>query len=302
MGSRIEREGRDRRIATILFVGILAAGFLSLHLGTTTGALAATGTSELSLTKADSPDPVNAGAPLAYSIAVSNAGPDAAADVVVTDNLPKGVSFVSAESTQGTCSVSGNGRKVTCALGTLAVNFGPQYIPAPVAITIRVLAPTKVGRSGTISNKASVDSDAKDPKGGNNSDTESTRVVEAPTISCDGHTATLVGTGGPDLLMGTAGNDVIFAGAGEDRVFSFGGDDLICAGAGGDLVGGGARSDTVFAGRGPDRLFGGGGSDVLGGAPGADLLRGGRGPDLLAGGLGRDRCFGGAGRDLFRSC
>ena len=84
---------------------------------------------DLSLTKTDSPDPVSTGAPLTYSIRVSNAGPDAATNVVVTDNLPKGVGFVSAESTQGSCAAVADkkkAQKITCTLGALASSAGPQ--------------------------------------------------------------------------------------------------------------------------------------------------------------------------------
>jgi Ca2+-binding RTX toxin-like protein len=230
-------------------------------------------------------------------IQVANAGPDVAAKVVVTDNLPKGVGFVSAQSTLGSCGVSSNRRKVTCTLGTVAVNVDPQY--NPVTITINVLAPSK---AGTISNTASVTSDTKDPKRSNNAATATTRVVEAPAVTCQGHPATIVGTPGPDLLMGSPANDVIFAGAGNDRIVSSSGRDLICAGSGSDVIRSGAQPDRVFAGPGADRISGGAGGDILRGGRGPDRNRGGRGADLLVGGPGRDRCFGGPGRDLLRSC
>jgi uncharacterized repeat protein (TIGR01451 family) len=97
------------------------------------------------LTKSDSPDPVATGGALAYSIQVTNAGPDAAINVIVTDNLSKGVSFISTASTQGSCSTKGekNGQQLTCALGRLAGNVEPAYNPTSVTITIRVLAPQK---------------------------------------------------------------------------------------------------------------------------------------------------------------
>jgi uncharacterized repeat protein (TIGR01451 family) len=280
--------------------GVLAAvGLLTQLVGAANGAPAPkAGTADLSLTKTDSPDPVSIGAPLTYSIQVANFGPDDATNVVVTDNLPRGVGFVSADSTQGNCSVSGKrSEKVTCALGTLAINVGAQYNPATV--TIRVLAPRK---AGGISNTAKVDSDLKDPQAKNNSATATTQVIEAPAPTCGGQVATRVGTSGAEVLTGTAGRDVILARAGNDRIFTFGGRDLICAGSGSDLVKAGARFDKVLAGPGADRLFGNGGGDELRGGRGPDLIRGGRGPDLLAGGLGRDRCFGGPGSDTFRSC
>ena len=274
-------------------------GSLTMLAGASNGAPTPSGSADLSITKSDSPDPVSVGGPLTYSIQVSNAGPDTATNVVVTDDLPKGVGFVSAESTQGSCTVSANKMKVTCTLGTIAVPVAPSYGPTSVSIAIHVLAPSK---AGTISNTATVDRDQKDPKKGNNSARATTRVIEAPVPTCKGRKATIVGTAGPDLLTGTAGDDVVFAWSGEDRAFTFGGSDLICAGAGNDLVRSGRRSDTVLAGPGVDRVFGGAGGDELRGGRGRDSLRGGPGADLLAGGLGRDRCFGGPGADVFHSC
>jgi uncharacterized repeat protein (TIGR01451 family) len=50
----------------------------------------------LTLTKIDSPDPVVAGSNLSYTIVVGNSGPSTATDVVVSDTLPAGTSYVSA--------------------------------------------------------------------------------------------------------------------------------------------------------------------------------------------------------------
>jgi uncharacterized repeat protein (TIGR01451 family) len=300
MGSGSDRRNLSRQVVAAFAGAVLAIfGLLTLLGGASQGA-PAPGAADLSLTKTDSPDPVATGTPLAYSIRVVNAGPDAATNVVVTDNLPKGVSFVSAVSTQGSCAAADKkAQKIICRIGTLASSAGPQYNANPVTITIRVLAPQK---AGTISNTASVASDLKDPNSKNNSATATTQVIKAPVPTCGGLPVTIVGTPGADVLTGSAGNDVILAGAANDRIFSFGGKDLICAGAGNDLVKAGARSDKVLAGRGADRIFGGGGGDALRGGRGPDRIRGGRGADLLAGGPGRDRCFGGPGRDLIRSC
>src|SRR5262249_19277864 len=43
---------------------------------------------DLSLVKSDSPDPVDAGGSLTYTLTVANAGPDAASSLTVTDTLP----------------------------------------------------------------------------------------------------------------------------------------------------------------------------------------------------------------------
>jgi uncharacterized repeat protein (TIGR01451 family) len=282
----------------LILAGVLATlALLALLGGGTSGAQ--TNTADLLLSKTDSPDPVATGAPLTYTIQVTNGGPDDATHVVVTDNLPNGLTFVSAETTQGSCGVSANKRKVTCSLGTVAVPAGPAYNPTTATVTIHVLAPTKAGK---ITNAASVDRDQKDPRKGNNSDRTTTRVIAPAVPTCRGRRATIVGTAGPDVLGGTAGRDVIFAWTGSDAIFSGGGRDLICAGPGNDFVNSGPRPDTVLGGPGADRVVGRGGGDELRGARGGDRLRGGRGGDLLAGGRGRDRCFGGPGPDVFRSC
>ena len=96
---------------------------LTLFAGASNGA--PNDTADLSITKTDSPDPVLAGSALTYSIQVANAGPDTATDAVVTDALPKGVTYVSATPSQGTCAVSKNKKTVTCALGTVGTAAAP---------------------------------------------------------------------------------------------------------------------------------------------------------------------------------
>ena len=68
---------------------------------------------DLSITKADSPDPVQVNNNLTYTITVNNNGPQAAAGVQVTDPLPAGVNLVSATPDQGTCSGTST---VTCVI------------------------------------------------------------------------------------------------------------------------------------------------------------------------------------------
>ena len=56
-------------------------------------------TTDLSVTKTDSPDPVVAGTPMTYTLTAANVGPEDAFGVVVTDEFPAEVTFDSA--TQG---------------------------------------------------------------------------------------------------------------------------------------------------------------------------------------------------------
>ncbi len=72
---------------------------------------------DLVISKDSSPDPVTAGENLTYNLTVTNNGPAVASNVLVVDALPSGVTFVSADASQGICN-SG----VTCDLGDLAVS------------------------------------------------------------------------------------------------------------------------------------------------------------------------------------
>ena len=73
---------------------------------------------DVSVSIADSPDLVIFGNDLTYTIVVSNTGPATAAGVSVIDDLPEGVTLVSATSSQGNCfSLEGD---VWCPLGSLA--------------------------------------------------------------------------------------------------------------------------------------------------------------------------------------
>ncbi|MGH8010180.1 MAG: choice-of-anchor P family protein, partial [Candidatus Binatia bacterium] len=87
---------------------------------------------DLRIRKSDSPDPVTVNTNLTYTLEVTNNGPDGADDVVVTDTLPAGVTFVSATPTQGSCSQMAG--VVTCNLGDL-VNGGTATIAIVVTPT-----------------------------------------------------------------------------------------------------------------------------------------------------------------------
>ena len=76
-----------------------------------------------------SEDPVQVGSELVYTLRVTNAGPRAAAGVVVSNALPEGVAFVSAGSSQGGCTQQE--RWVVCELGDL-----PRGGSAVVAVTV----------------------------------------------------------------------------------------------------------------------------------------------------------------------
>jgi uncharacterized repeat protein (TIGR01451 family) len=274
-------------------IWLLALGlFAALAFASIGSAAAPKGSTDLKITKTDSPDPVRVGSNLTYTIGVENLGPVGATGVTVTDSLPKGVDFLTAVSSVGQCKQKG--RKVSCDLGEVAaagVNYG-----SPPIVTLSVL-PRQVG---TIANTASIEADQKDPVASNNKATVTTSVLAA--VTCRGVPATIAGTVGDDVLTGTGGRDVIAALGGSDTIHALAGRDLVCAGAGNDFVGAGSAADRVFGAAGRDRLLGRGGPDVLKGGAGNDVLTGNRGADRLRGGSGLDLCRGGSGANSIRGC
>ncbi len=101
--------------------------------------------------------------------------------------------------------------------------------------------------------------------------------------TCNGKTATIVGTTSADNIIGTSGNDVIQARAGDDYVR--GGDDDLCGGPG---------NDTVIGDSGRDKVTGGDGNDFVRGGAGNDTVDGNTGTNTVWGDSGTDWCFNGS--------
>ena len=118
------------------------------------------------------------------------------------------------------------------------------------------------------------------------------------TTTCEGETATIVGTPGNDNnIVGTSGRDVIAALGGNDRVRALDGNDLVCGGEDNDIIYGGSGNDRLDGSAGNDELHGSLGNDELLGLTGNDQLFGEGGDDRLHGGLGNDQLDGGSGND-----
>ncbi|MGA2786622.1 MAG: LamG-like jellyroll fold domain-containing protein [Verrucomicrobiota bacterium] len=118
---------------------------------------------DLAITQTNSPNPVDAGNNLTYTITVTNNGPNGVTDAMVFDGLPAGVAFVSAAASQGTCILS-NGL-VTCTLGV---------IPSAGAASVNIVVMPPTG--GILTNTAIVFSDESDPNLDNNSAMQLTTV------------------------------------------------------------------------------------------------------------------------------
>lgn len=120
---------------------------------------------DLSITKS-APASVAPGETFNYTLVVNNAGISNATSVVVTDQLPPGVTYVTSEATIGSCSFSAP--IVTCTIPTL--NDGSTS-----TIIITVTAPA----TGPLVNTAAVSSAAADSNLTNNS-SQATTAVTAP--------------------------------------------------------------------------------------------------------------------------
>jgi uncharacterized repeat protein (TIGR01451 family) len=137
----------------------------------------AVGAADISVTVADSPDPVTAGQNLTYTITANNAGPSNAATVSLNDTLPAGTSFASLSAPGGwsctTPAVAASGT-ISCSSPSLAV--GNAVFTLTVAVDPGTLAGT------TISNTATASSLTSDPVPGNESGTASTTVAASADL------------------------------------------------------------------------------------------------------------------------
>ena len=120
---------------------------------------------DLALTKSDSADPVVTGQNLTYTLTVANNGTEGAAEVVLTDNLPAGLTLIS---TSG-CQEDPNGLP-TCTLGTVAGGS-----------SVNVQVEVQAGDPAEITNTATVTSSSAEGNPGNEEASQTTAIVLPPT-------------------------------------------------------------------------------------------------------------------------
>jgi uncharacterized repeat protein (TIGR01451 family) len=129
---------------------------------------------DLSITKTGSPNPDTLPGDITWTMVVTNNGPDADTGVKITDPIPSGNAFVSASSTQGTC--TGSGGILTCDIGSMA---------AGASVTITLV--TKPSQPGTVTNTVTVVGNRPETNMSNNTATASVQVVSnitPPTVFC----------------------------------------------------------------------------------------------------------------------
>ncbi len=180
---------------------------------------------DLAVTIGGTPDPVVAGAVLSYAITLTNAGPNDAQGVTLTDAIPANTTFLSFTAPPGwtattpTVGGAGNVSAIVASLANGAV--------ATFTLSVRVSPDTPGG--STITDTSTVSATTDDPNPANNSATGSVGVVTpvvptadlavtatagpGPLIVGDSVVYTIIGTNlGPDAATGAVLTDTLPAG------------------------------------------------------------------------------------------
>ncbi|MFC2077651.1 Ig-like domain-containing protein [Candidatus Bipolaricaulota bacterium] len=149
---------------------------------------------DLAITKTVDTDPAEVGGSVVFTLSVTNSGPDAASDVIVTDTLPAGLSGAEVSVNGG----AWNPYAGSVSLGTLANGASSQ-------VRIRATVDCLIGCNTSLTNSATVSSSTDDPSSGNNSSTEGL-TVQDNTLSASNDT--FVVTQGEPTLLDVIANDL----------------------------------------------------------------------------------------------
>jgi len=148
---------------------------------------------DLAVSPATGEPSVAPGSNVVFYLPVQNYGPAGAENVVVTDWLPPGTTFVSAQASQGVCTFDADSQTLTCELGSLAASNS-------ALVTLTVTAPDSVGG---ITNEVSVTNDVLDAVPENNTATSVVCVVNPLTVTVSpGTNGTIYPSGSVPVLTG----------------------------------------------------------------------------------------------------
>jgi uncharacterized repeat protein (TIGR01451 family) len=128
---------------------------------------------DLAITKVGTPNPTTVNNNITWTITVVNNGPNNATGVTVADAVPGGTTFVSATSTQGTCTGTA---MISCQIGNLSVGQ-----------TVTITLVTTANQTGTVPNTAIVVGNEAETNTANNTATASVNVVgvfKPPVVYC----------------------------------------------------------------------------------------------------------------------
>ena len=154
---------------------------------------------DLSVSKSDGTDPVLAGFNETYTISASNAGPNDAQAVAISDIVPSGTTFVSFEQTSGPTFTA----TTPAAGGTGTVSATRTTFAAGANATFALVVKVNPGTTGSITNTATISSTTADSNTSNNSSSATTTVNTQSLLCTDGTTDTLSGQTGDQIYGGT---------------------------------------------------------------------------------------------------
>jgi uncharacterized repeat protein (TIGR01451 family) len=141
---------------------------------------------DLSISLADSPDPVVAGETLTYTVNVVNNGPAPATSVLVVDFLPNGLELLETNPSQGLCQID-----LTCSLGDLGIGGSASVV---------YVAKVKSDQLDPLTNVVRVSASNPDLNLGNNEASETTQVTTAANLLIDKTVTPEIVTPGDDLI------------------------------------------------------------------------------------------------------
>ncbi|MGL5066529.1 MAG: DUF7507 domain-containing protein [Sarcina sp.] len=151
--------------------------------------MATVNTADLNITKTATPEPVNAGEQIVYTLLIGNAGPNTAKNVNLTDIVSLKISDIE-------YSLNGGGIWLPW-IGSLSLGA----IVAFTSITVLIRGNVNSDATGTLVNTANVTSTTADPNLTNNTDTVITPIEQLADMS-------IIKTGSPDPVI--AGEQLIY--------------------------------------------------------------------------------------------
>lgn len=224
---------------------------------------------DLELTKTVSNSNPNVGDQITFTLTLTNKGPGIASSIKVADILPPGLSFISANSIQGTYDSN---------TGIWDVGNMRDNLTRTLNISAQVNTPGSIITNATLLSLGETDLNP-----GNNQASLTINTIGS-NGSIPNQKAPILGTPGNDNLVGTFEPDLIYALAGNDTISGIGESDTIYGNEGDDFINGNVTNDLIIGGKGNDILLGGKGNDQIYGDVGNDTLIGGFGQDILVSG------------------